>query len=252
MVTRAVAGAIVAKQREAIAAGKPLDIRIIADSGVYPDGGTPNSWGVNFLEDNNVPVRWSKLTRTGWHDRKIHAKQLLTDKGEIAGSTNFSKKGMRENWETSAYVHFEKGDKQAEELREQSKAQFEQLWDEGTYDLSARDLAAYNARWYPEEGREWVVEQDRNYNTKKIIQGLQAYEVETGKLVEKLLQRDDVRERRDQLLADDYSEGDAALKACDEVLGHEEFLKMRHDLPAHKELYEDRDRVHRWKEKYGE
>ena len=252
VVTRAVAGAIVAKQREAIANGKPLDIRIIADSGVYPDGGTPNSWGVNFLEDNNIPVRWSKLTRTGWHDRKIHAKQLLTDKGEIAGSTNFSKKGMRENWETSAYVHFEKGDKQAEELREQSKAQFEQLWDEGTYDLSARDLAAYNARWYPEEGREWVVEQDRNYNTKKIIQGLQAYEVETGKLVEKLLQRDDVRERRDQLMADDYSEGDAALKACDEILGHEEFLKMRQDLPAHKELYEERDRVFKWKEKYGE
>lgn len=251
VVTRAVAGAIVAKHREAEANGEQLDIRVIADSGVYPDGGTPNMWGVTFLEDNNVPVRWSKLTRTGWHDRKIHAKQLLTDKGEIAGSTNFSKKGMRENWETSAYVHFEEGDKEAAQLRDQSKAQFEQLWEEGTYDLSVTDLSAYRS-YAPKEGREWFVEQGRKKATKEIVQNIEAYEKETGKLVNKLLEREDVLSRRDQLLADGYSEGDAALKACDEVLGHEEFLKMRHELPGHKKLYELRDKVNAWKEKYGE
>lgn len=251
VVTRAVAGAIAAKQKEATAAGKPLDIRVIADSGVYPDGGTPNSWGVKFLEDNNIPVRWSKLTRTGWHDRKIHAKQLLTDKGEIAGSTNFSKKGMRENWETSAYVHFEEGDKGAEQLKEQSKAQFDQLWEEGTFELSTLDLAAYSRRWSPEVGREWAVEQDRDYQVKNIVQGIESYEKETGTLVGKLLERSDIKERRDALMADGYSEGDAALKACDEILGHEEFLKMRQDLPAHKEMYALKDKVAKWKAKYG-
>lgn len=251
VVTRAVAGAIVAKQAAAVEAGKPLDIRVVADSGVYPDGGTPNTWGVDFLEDNNIPVRWSKLTRTGSHDRKIHAKQLLTDKGEIAGSTNFSKKGMRDNWETSGYVHFEKGDKQGLELREQSKAQFESLWNEETYDLSARDLSAYSNRFAPAQGREWAVEQDRGYSTKKIIRGIEKYEVETGSLVEKLLEKSEIRGRRDELLAAGYSEGDAALKAADEILGHEEFLKVRHELPAHKELEQMKAEVTQWKEKYG-
>lgn len=251
VVTRAVAAALAAKQAEATAAGKPLDIRVVADSGIYPDGGNPNSWGVNHLEDNGIPVRWAKLTRTGHHDRKIHAKQLLTDQGEIAGSTNFSNKGMRENWETSAYVHFEKGDKQAAELRDQSKAQFEELWEDSTYDLSARDLAAYNNRFAPQTGREWTVEQDRDYNTKKILQGIEKYEIESGALVGKLLERSDILEKRDALMAAGYSDGDAALMACEQVLGKSEFLKMREDLSSNKELLGLRDKVRVWKEKYG-
>ena len=253
VVTRAVAGAIVAKRDQAEAEGKPLDIRVIADSGVYPDGGTPNSWGVNFLEDNNVPVRWSKLTRTNWHDRKIHAKQLLTDKGEIAGSTNFSKKGMRENWETSAYVHFEKGDKQAEQLRDQSKAQFDELWSEETYDLSVKDFARYQTRFYPKEGKEWAADQDRDYATKKIIGAIEDYEKETAVMMEGLIANNSaVGARREELLAGGYSEGDSALMAAKEVLGKEAFLKMKHDLPGHKNLEEMKSRVARWKEKYGE
>jgi hypothetical protein len=252
VVTRAVAGAIVGKRDEAAAAGKPLDIRVIADSGVYPDGGTPNSWGVNFLEDNDVPVRWSKLTRTNHHDRKIHAKQLLTDKGEIAGSTNFSKKGMRENWETSAYVHFEDGDKKAAELRDQSKAQFDTLWDDSTYDLSVKDFAAYTSRYDPKIGRDWSAEQNRDYVTKKIIGAIEKYEVDTAKMMGGLLENNsDVLARRDALLADGYSEGDAALKAAEEVLGHDEFLKMKHDLPGHKNLDEMKSKVEKWKERYG-
>lgn len=251
VVTRAIAAALVAKQEEATANGKPLDIRVVADSGVYPDGGNPNSWGVNYLEDNGIPVRWAKLTRTGWHDRKIHAKELLTDQGEIAGSTNFSNKGMRDNWETSGYVHFEQGDKDAAAQREQSKGLFNTLWDESTFDLSAKDLAAYNNRFAPQQGREWAVEQDRDYNTKKILASIEDYEVQSGALVGKLLERTDIRERRDALMAEGYSDGDSALKACDELLGHDEFLKMRHDLPAHKEMYALKAKVDAWKEKYG-
>jgi len=251
VVTRAVAGAIAAKHQEAKAAGKDMDIRIIADSGIYPDGGTPNSWGVNFLEDNNVPVRWSKLTRTNWHDRKIHAKQLLTDKGEIAGSTNFSKKGMRENWETSAYVHFEEGDEKAQALKEQSKAQFEQLWKEETYDLSVKDLAAYESRWDPEQGKAWTIDENRNYAIKQIIGGIEEYEKETAKLVGKLTERADIKARREELLEAGYSEGDSALMACSEVLGHEEFLKMREELPGNKKLMELKKEVAEWKEKWG-
>lgn len=251
VVTRAIAGAIVAKHKQSVADGKPLDIKIVADSGVYPDGGTPNSWGVNFLEDNGVPVRWSKLTRTGSHDRKIHAKQLLTDKGEIAGSTNFSNKGMRHNWETSAYVHFEAGDKKAETLREQSKEQFEELWNNETYDLSVKDLAAYNTRYHPKVGKDWFVEQDRGYATKIIIGKLESYEKETATLVEGLIETPDVKAKYDELVEKGYSEGDAALMASKEVLGKDEFLKQLHDLPAHKELDALKSTVNNWKARYG-
>lgn len=251
VVTRAVAGAIVAKQKQAIAAGKPLDIRVIADSGVYPDGGTPNKWGVNFLEDNGIETRWSKLTRTNWHDRKIHAKQLLTDKGEIAGSTNFSKKGMRENWETSAYVHFEEGDKEAAELRDQSKAQFEELWETETFDFSARDLATYNNRFAPKLGREWAIEQDRDYSTKKIVQAIEVYEEDTAVMMEKLVERPDIKARRTELLENGYSEGDSALMAVEDVLGREEFMKMKNELPGHKKLMAMKNKFEKWNAKYG-
>ena len=58
--------------------------------------------------------------------------------------------------------------------------------------------------------------------------------------------------RREELLAGGYSEGDSALMAAKEVLGKEAFLKMKHDLPGHKNLEEMKSRVARWKEKYGE
>lgn len=251
VVTRAISAALVAKQEQAQASGQPLDIRVVADSGIYPDGGNPNSWGVNHLEDNGISVRWAKLTRTGSHDRKIHAKQLLTDQGEIAGSTNFSNKGMKENWETSAYVHFEKGDQQAELQREQSKEQFDDLWENSTYDLTAGQLAAYNNRFAPETGRAWAVEQDRDYNTKKILQSIEKYELESGALVGKLLERPEIGQRRDALMDSGYSDGDAALMACDEVLGKEQFLKMRNDLASNQDLNRLRDRVLNWEKKNG-
>ncbi len=252
VVTRAVAGAIVAKRDQMEAAGKEFDIKVMADSGIYPDGGTPNSWGVNFLEDNNIPVRWSKLTRTGHHDRKIHAKQLLTDKGEIAGSTNFSKKGMRENWETSAYVQFDPKDKEALESREASKAQFESLWEDESYSLSVLDTARYMARYDRGQGEEWAAEQSRNRATKEIIGKIEDYEEATGDMVENAVENNpDVKSLFEGFMAEGYSAGDSALKALEGHYGKEKFLKMRHDLPAHKELVELQNRVESWKKKYG-
>ncbi len=251
VVTRAISAAIVAKRDEALARGKELDIRIVADSGIYPDGGTPNSWGVNFLEENGIPVRWSKLTRTGSHDRKIHAKQLLTDKGEIAGSTNFSNKGLQENWETSAYVHFNPDDKEAIELRDASRAQFEDLWENETYDLSIRDLAAYRNRFSPKVGKEWAIDQDRNRQIKQVIGDLQAYEVESGRFIQEKLQVPEIAERYQSLLQDGFSEGDAALMAVEQSMSKGEYLKALQGLESHRKLDELKDTVSAWKERYG-
>ncbi len=251
VVTRAISAAIVAKRDEAQAAGKDLDIRIVADSGIYPDGGTPNSWGVNFLEENGIPVRWSKLTRTGPHDRKIHAKQLITDKGEIAGSTNFSNKGMQENWETSAYVHFDPKDEKALELRDASKAQFEDLWENETYSLSIRDLAAYRNRFSPKEGKDWAIDMDRNRQIKSVIGDLQEYEVESGKFIVSKLEEPTIKTRYDELLAAGYSEGDSALMAVEQSMGKEKYLEALSNLESHKKLTELQETVEAWKKRYG-
>jgi hypothetical protein len=247
VITRAVAAAIVARHQETNEAGKPLDIRIIADSGVYPFGGSPNSTGVNFLEENGIPVRWVKLERSGSHDRKVHAKQVLTDKGEIAGSTNFSKAGMRENWETSAYVRFDKGDAQAQELKAQSKAQFEDLWDNHTYKLSTADLASFYAKNAPEFGHEQFVESGKGGATRQILVGIENYEVESGALVQRLMERPEVAARRDQLQADGYSRGDASLMAVNQVAG-DEFRKLTAELPSSVELKGIESRVQAWKQ----
>lgn len=249
VVTRAVAAAIVAKQKEATEAGKPLDIKVIADSGIYPFGGTPNSFGVDYLEDHGISVRWAKLMRSGSHDRKVHAKQILTDKGEIAGSTNFSAKGMRENWETSAYVHFEPKDPEAQALKAQSKAQFEELWEKEAYPLSVTDLARFYAKNEQEDGHEHFVDSARAGATREILTAIENYEVETGSLMQRLHERQEVAAKRDEFIALGYADGDAMLKAVDAVVGAEELNKLTAELPSSIELERMHSKVERWKSK---
>jgi phosphatidylserine/phosphatidylglycerophosphate/cardiolipin synthase-like enzyme len=247
VITRPVAAAIAAKHKESIANGKELDIRMVADPGVYPFGGTPNSWGVNLLEEHGVPVRWAKLTRHGDHDRKVHAKQLLTDKGEISGSTNFSKKGMRENHETAAYVRFEKGDAEAESLKDKSKAQFITLWEEDSYDVSTQEMANFFTHKAPEDGKEWFNHAAKGGATRTIITGIEHYEVESGAMVKNLMERDDVAARRDELIAEGYSDGNASLMAAEQVLGKDKFDEMKADLPSSIELERAANRLEEWK-----
>lgn len=249
VVTRSVAAALVAKRDEMAKEGKNLDIKVVADAGIYPDGGSPNSWGVNYLEDNNVPVKWAKLTRTGSHDRKIHAKQLITDQGEIVGSTNFSKKGLQENWETSAYVHFD--EKDTDNLRSQSKAEFLDLYNDDAAGLSVKDLAAYENRYAPAVGRDWTIEQDRNRQTRKVLSSIERYEQATAGLVAGYHDNPAFQAKYDSYRAEGYSEGDSALKAADDVIGKEKFRAERDALPANQSILETEQRVATWKAKYG-
>ena len=249
VVTRAVAAAIVAKQEQAIADGKPLDIKVVADSGIYPFGGTPNSFGVDYLEDHGIAVRWAQLERTSTHDRKVHAKQILTDQGEIAGSTNFSAKGMRENWETSAYVHFEEKDPQAQELKAQSKTQFEDLWVNDCYPVSVTDLARLYSKNEQAEGHEHFVDSARAGATREILTAIENYEVETGGLMQRLLERPEVAAKKAEFIEQGYSDGDAVLKATNAVVGKEELSKLTAALPSSIELDRMHSKVERWKAK---
>jgi len=248
VVTRAVAASLAARKNQLAEQGKDLDVRVVADSAIYPHGGNPNSYGVKMLEDHGIQPRWAKLERSGDHDRKIHAKQLITERGEITGSTNFSNRGIRENWETSAYIHFDKDDSKSLETREESVNQFLQLWD-NSYELSSVDHARYLTRNGPETGRDWFVEQGRERSIRHVLRLIGNYERESGKLHQQLLdERTDIADRKAELEAEGYSYGDATLKAVREVLGEEKHKELLESLPATANLNELQEKVTAYKE----
>ncbi len=252
VVTKAIASAIVARRDEMLAKGQELDVRVIADSGIYPYGGTPNSFGIKHLEDNGIAPRWSKLERTGSHDRKIHAKQLITDKGELTGSTNFSNKGMRDNWETSAYIHFDENDERALRERENAKSQFDELWT-NSYELNSRDLSAYFHQDRPEVGRDWIIEEDRDRAIRQIIRMLFNYERQSANLIGSLVEaKPAVAEMRDALYEEGYSRGDATLKAVNANVGADNLRKLLDEMPTAKSLKELQDEVQQWKKDASE
>jgi phosphatidylserine/phosphatidylglycerophosphate/cardiolipin synthase-like enzyme len=238
VVTRGVASAIAARRDELAAKGQELEVKVVADSGVYPGGSTPNSWGVKFLEDKGIDVRWSKLTRTGWHDRKIHAKQLITDKHEMFGSTNFSKKAMQENWEHSGLVSFDPKDSGAMANREESISQFMTLWNNETFELNSIGLATAWSQNKPEEGRGWFVESSRDGAIKKTIGLIEAYEEATAEFIQ--AQREDtaISHQAQKNRESGMSEGYSLLKAVESEMGVEALTKALSDLPASKELNE--------------
>jgi phosphatidylserine/phosphatidylglycerophosphate/cardiolipin synthase-like enzyme len=247
VVTKAIAAAIVARRDELKAEGKDLDVRVVADSGLYPHGGTPNSMGIKHLEDNGIAARWSRLERSSWHDRKIHAKQLLTEKGEITGSTNFSNAGFQDNWETSAFVHFDESDAKALKERDQAVSQFESLWDT-SYELNSHDHSKFLNRARGVAPSEWTIEEDRDRSIRHTLRLLINYEKQSGALIEKLASKSpEIATRRDALIAEGYSKGDATLMATQEHLGPKKYRQMLDSLPSSKQLTTLQQEMADWK-----
>jgi len=141
VVTKDVAETLVAKKQEMAAAGKDIDIKVVLDPGKYPHGGTPNEAAYKILEDNKIPVRWALLDRTGEHDRKVHSKMIVTDKAILSGSTNFSGKGMRDNWEMSDVTYINEKDPESISKRDQFEGDFQRLWNKESIDINTKELA---------------------------------------------------------------------------------------------------------------
>ena len=247
VVTRAVAAAIIARRDQLRDEGKSLDVRVIGDSGIYPHGGTPNSFGVKHLEDAGIQPRWSKLERSNWHDRKIHAKQMITDKGEITGSTNFSNKGFVDNWETSAYIHFDPSDETAMANAQASQSQFENLWDT-SFELSSRDHAAFLNRARGVEPSQWTVDEDRDRSIRHVLRLLINYEKESAQVVGDLLKSEPkVAQERDRMVEEGYSLGDASLMAVRAHLGEDGFRARLDQMAAAVMLSDLQKEVSQWK-----
>ncbi len=236
VVTRGVAAAIAARKEELEAQGKTLDVRVIADPGVYPRGDTPNSWGVKFLEDKGITARWALLPRTGWHDRKIHAKQLITDKNEMFGSTNFSKKGMQENWETSGMVTFDEKDPDSIKNREESVRLFNDLWEHETFECSSLALAGLWKKNVKTEDKAAQIEDARNSAIKKIIKQIEVVEEESAVWMEKKASDPKVAAEVQELMKMGVAEGYAILNAVKDSMGKENFYLELSRLPERQNL----------------
>lgn len=234
VMTGTIAEMLVAKKEEMEAAGKSIDIRVLADPGVYPDGGTPNEAGMERLEDAGIPCRWANLPRSGWHDRKIHAKEILTDKGEFFGSTNFSKKGLRENWEHSGYVKFDESNRDEQEA---SVAQFNNLWTNESFELNSLERGKkLKSRDRDRIDFAELVDESRYGTTRDIISGIEKAEIDTGAFTEEQAKDPKTAARVAELEAAGYDEGSAVILAVQEKMGKAEFYKALNELPARKEL----------------
>lgn len=227
VITRAVARALVARRDELAAQGKTLDIKVIADSGTYGYGGTPNEEGYLALEEAGIPVRWSLLTRVQMdHDRKVHSKQILTEKVDLIGSTNLSNKGIRDNWELSGLVYF---DEQAQ-ARQEAVDRFNQLWNHESVALDTR--AAADAQGLKGVGRE----EARKKSMRRMLGLIQNYELQSAKWMEQQMARPEMLQRANGLQALGMAYGYARLQAVREGLGEEAFWSALRDLPTRQKV----------------
>jgi len=232
VITKAMARALVARRDELAAQGKTLDVRVVADAGTYQFGGTPNEEGYLALEDAGIPVRWSLLTRAeADHDRKIHAKQVLTDKMELIGSTNLSNKGVRDNWELSGLVYFDESAPESIEARQDGVNRFEKLWNYESVTFDSRAAAIL------QDITSLGMDQSRKKSIRTVLNMIQNYEVQTAKLIEqKLAESPALAEKADELQRGGMAWGYARLKACEYAYGVEGFADMLKQVPMRSKI----------------
>ena len=231
VITKAMARALVARRDELAAQGKTLDIRVVADAGVYGYGGTPNEEGYLALEEAGIPVRWSLLTRAMMnHDRKIHAKQVLTDKMELVGSTNLSNKGVRDNWELSGLVYFNDNQPESTEARQDGVERFEKLWARESIALDTRAASKLlaNTTLGSDESRKKAM---------RVFLGMiQNYEMQSAKMIDDQMAEPGMRPRALELQSQGMAYGYARLKTCEEKMGTDKFYAALKDLPTRHRL----------------
>lgn len=215
------------------AEGKPFEVQVVLDPGMYQYGGTPNEKSFKMLEDRGVPVRWAVLDRTdGDHDRKVHAKMILTDKMMLTGSTNFSHKGLRDNWEMSDLTFFDDGPDSAAKLQEVN-GDFDRLWNRESLALDTRALA--QQRYGDREGAEGEMLRDsyRSRVTRSFLRGIQAYEEDVGARVqEQVKQNPQLRYQIEEQVRNGFPRGYATMEA----LGEERMAELRESSPAYQRL----------------
>lgn len=225
---------LLAEKKERMEAqGRPFDVQVVMDPGIYPHGGSPNEPAYKLLEDRGVPVRWAALDRTSeHHDRKVHAKLILTDKMMVAGSTNFSHKGLRDNWELSDVTFFTE-DAESRADREKVEADFQRLWDRESLAIDTRGLAQ---REHGDRGGaegEYLRDSHRKSTLRAFLRGIGNLEKDIGRKVGELQRTDPILAYTvEQRVREGESRGYALLQA----VGDERLDAIRHGSPAWRSL----------------
>lgn len=238
VMTRVVARAICARYEEMKAQGKQLDVRVVLDPGIYPDGGTPNEDGYLALEDAGIPVRWARLTRTDErHDRKVHAKAVITEKSAFLGSTNMSSKGLKSNWELSGLVTFDAHDADSKAQHEALINDFLEVWEHESIRIDTRAVSESRLRGKELADHEARIEESRHSVVRASIHALNRYERESAKAVADLVaQRPDVRDEIERKVGEGMTRGYAMLRTLEETLGYEALAETFSKMGSSKAL----------------
>lgn len=238
VVTKDVAAAIIDKRDQMAARGKPFDVQVAVDPGLYGFGGTPNTAAYKMLEDNGIDVKWNLLDRTDpGHDRKNHSKVLITDQALIAGSTNFSKKGLRENWEMSDVTWFGE-DVDSRARQKQVVDDFDRAWERDAIGINTRQHA--DAEFTGKTGDDVPARKDayRDQLLTVFLRGIEGYEREAGTAIQAEAASPETNAQVRALEAHGIAHGYAVL----DVVGTERLQAIRESRPAYQKLLQLQER----------
>lgn len=233
VVSEEVARALVEKKNRM---GDDFQVRVVLDPGLYGYGGTPNEKGYRFLEDNGIPVKWAVLDRSNPdHDRKVHAKLMVTDKMMLTGSTNFSSKALRANWELSDVLYFGEDDK-SQAKQEELHQDFDRLWNREAMSVNTNAIAEQKyGKMKDGPEKNLMIDRERGRTIKSFLRSIENYERAIGKQVQaEVSSSPELQFNLDQQVQQGEARGYALL----ELLGDEKMQSLRENTPAYKKLLE--------------
>lgn len=177
VMTKDIADVLVEKKNSMEQQGKPFDIEVVMDPGIYGYGGTPNEEGYKTLEDAGIKVKWNLLERSSnQHDRKNHSKLMITDKMLLTGSTNFSSKGLRDNWEDSDIVYFNENSKESLANQKLVTDEFDKMFSRQAVSIDTIRAAEEEFKDYNGADKEVLKDKYRNTAIRKMCGKIETYE----------------------------------------------------------------------------
>jgi phosphatidylserine/phosphatidylglycerophosphate/cardiolipin synthase-like enzyme len=231
VVSEEVARALVDKKNRM---GDDFEVRVVLDPGMYGYGGTPNEKGYRYLEDNNIPVKWAVLDRSNPdHDRKVHAKLMVTDKMMLTGSTNFSTKALRANWELSDVVYFGEDEKSLAK-QEELHQDFDRLYNREAMSINTAAIAESKHGHLPDgPEKDLLIDKTRSKSLRGFLRSIENYERAIGvRVQEEVRNQPELQYNLDQHVKQGEARGYAIL----DLLGEEKMSELRESLPAYQQL----------------
>lgn len=231
VVSEEVARALVEKKKRM---GDDFQVRVVLDPGMYGYGGTPNEKGYRYLEDNKIPVKWAVLDRSNpEHDRKVHAKLMVTDKMMLTGSTNFSSKALRANWELSDVVYFGEDDK-SKAKQEELHQDFDRLYNREAMSIDTVAAAQRKHGHLPDgPEKDLLIDKTRSKSLRGFLRSIENYERAIGERVQEEVKKEpELQYNLDQQVKRGEARGYAIL----DLLGEERMRQMRESLPSYQQL----------------